>query len=72
MLSWTTTRAVQVWVFLVVSILTSPDDAVAKSSVNGLVGIGFTSQYRLQPKAVFFKAQWVGVKPLHHLLSHNF
>ena len=50
--------------------MTGPNDAVAMSSTNGLVGIGFASRYRLQPRAVFLKAQWVGVKPLHPLLSH--
>ena len=32
---------------------TGPDGAVAKSSVNGLVGTGFASQYQLQPRAGF-------------------
>ena len=45
---------------------TGPNDAVA----NELVGIGFASRYRLQPKAVFLKARWVGVRSLHHLFSH--
>ena len=31
----------------------SPDSAVAKSSVNGLVSTGFASQYRLQPRVGF-------------------
>ena len=29
--------------------------AMAKSSVNGLVGIGFASRYRLKPRTSFFK-----------------
>ena len=29
---------------------TSPDGAVVKSSASGLVGTGFTSLYRLQPR----------------------
>ena len=29
---------------------TGPDGAVAMSSTNGLVGTGFASQYRLQPR----------------------
>ena len=32
---------------------TGPDGAVAMSSANGLVGTGFTSRYRLQPRAGF-------------------
>ena len=32
---------------------TSLEDAVVKSSANGLVGTGFTSQYQLQPRAGF-------------------
>ena len=32
---------------------TSPDDAVVMSSANGLVGTGFASWYRLQPRARF-------------------
>ena len=31
------------------------DDAVAMSSVNGLVDTGFASRYRLQPRVGFFK-----------------
>ena len=31
----------------------SPDGAVAKSLANGLVGTGFVSRYRLQPRAGF-------------------
>ena len=31
---------------------TGPDGTVAMSSVNGLVGTGFASRYRLQPRAV--------------------
>ena len=49
---------------------TGPDDAVAESSANGLVGTGFTSRYRLQPQSGFLKPQWVGVRPLDHLLFH--
>ena len=30
-----------------------PDDAVAMSSANGMVGTGFASRYRLQPRAGF-------------------
>ena len=30
-----------------------PNSAVAMSSANGMVGIGFASRYRLQPRAVF-------------------
>ena len=32
---------------------TGPDGAVATSSVNGLVGTGFASRYRLQPRVGF-------------------
>ena len=32
---------------------TNPDGAVAKPSANGLVGIGFPSQYQLQHRAGF-------------------
>ena len=32
---------------------TGPDGAVAMSSANGLVGTGFVSRYRLQPRAGF-------------------
>ena len=34
-------------------LFTSPDGAVGMSSTNGLVGNGFTSQYRLQSRAEF-------------------
>ena len=37
---------------------TGPDDAVDMSSANGLVGTGFASRYRLQPRAGFHR-------PLH-------
>ena len=50
--------------------VTDPDSVVAMSSTNGLLGAGFASQYQLQPKAVFLKAHWVGIRPLHPLLSH--
>ena len=50
-------------------VTTGPDDAVATSSSNGLVGIGFASRYMLQASVVCFKMQSVGVKSLH-LLSH--
>ena len=33
--------------------MTGPNGAVAKSSINGLVGTGFTHQYQLQPRAGF-------------------
>ena len=46
-----------------------PDGAVVMSSDNGLVGSRFTSRYRLQPRAGLLKTQWVGVRPLHPLLS---
>ena len=32
---------------------TNPDSAVAKASAKGLVGTGFASRYRLQPRAFF-------------------
>ena len=32
---------------------TGPNGAVAMSSVNGMVGTGFASRYRLQPRAGF-------------------
>ena len=32
-----------------------PDGTVAMSLANGLVGTGFTSQYRLQPRAGFLR-----------------
>ena len=38
------------YVFMYIS---GPDGAVAKSTANGVVGIGFVSRYRLQPKAGF-------------------
>ena len=47
-----------------------PDGAVVMSSANGLVGTGFASRYQLQPRAGVLKTQWVGVWPLHPLLSH--
>ena len=55
-------------IFLI-SKFTSPDGAVVMSSCNGLVGTGFAShQYQLQPNW-FLKTQWIGVWPLHLLLS---
>ena len=33
--------------------VTGPDGTVAKSSANGLVSTGLTSQYQLQPRAGF-------------------
>ena len=48
----------------------APMAQLLKSSVNRLVGTGFASRYRLIPIAGFSKAQWVGVRPLHPLLSH--
>ena len=33
--------------------LSGPDGAVAMSSANGLVGTGFASAYRLEPRAGF-------------------
>ena len=48
-------------------ILTGPDGAVAMLLANGLVGTGFASQYRLQP----IEAQWVDVRSLHPLVSHQ-
>ena len=41
---------------------TGPDGAVVMSLANGMVGTGFASRYRLQPRAGFFfiKTQWVG------------
>ena len=35
------------------NIIYRPDGAVAMSSANGLVGTGFVSRYRLQPRAGF-------------------
>ena len=37
-------------------VITGPNGAA-----NGFVGTGFASRYRLQPRAGFLKAQWVGV-----------
>ena len=34
-------------------VVNDPDDAVVMSSANGLVGTGFASWYRLQPRAGF-------------------
>ena len=34
----------------------SSDGIVAKSSANGLVGIGFTSRYWLQPRVGFYES----------------
>ena len=34
---------------------TGPDDSVTMSSANGLVGTGFASRYRLQPRAGFYR-----------------
>ena len=34
---------------------TGPDDAVTKSSANGLVDTGIASRYRLQPRAGFLR-----------------
>ena len=45
------------------------DGAVAKSSANGLVGTGNASQYRLQPRAGFLKAQRVDVRPIPSSVS---
>ena len=45
-------------------LFTSPDGAVVMSSANGLVGTGFILG------SGFLKTQWVGVWPLHPLLSH--
>ena len=50
---------------------TSPDHAVAMSSANGLVGIGFASRYWLQPRAGFFQGPKSRVRQLHPLLSHR-
>ena len=52
------TPLVNTLTFLMISVklkrwLTSPDGAVAISSANGMVGTGFTSRYRLQPRAGF-------------------
>ena len=44
--------------------------AVAKLSANGLVDTEFASRYRLQPRAGFLRAHWVGVRPLHPFHSH--
>ena len=33
------------------TVITGPDDAMAMSSANGLVGTGFASPYRLQSRA---------------------
>ena len=49
--------------------VTSTDGEVAMSSANGLVGTEFASQYRLQPRPAFLKAQWISIRPLHPLLS---
>ena len=43
--------------------MTGPDGAVGKSKANGLVGTGFTSQYRLQLRAGFFKGPLGRCKP---------
>ena len=50
--------------------LTGPNGAVAKFVANGLVGTGFASRYRLQPRVDFKRPKWVGIRPLHPLLSH--
>ena len=47
---------------------TDPNGAVAMLLVNGLIATGFASQY--QALSRFLMAQWVGVRPLHPLLSH--
>ena len=44
--------------------------AVVMSSANRLVGTGFVYRYRLQPRVGFQRLKWVGVRPLHSLLSH--
>ena len=36
-----------------VGFTTGPDGAAVMSSANGLVGVGFASRYRLQPRAGF-------------------
>ena len=36
-----------------VLLFTGPDGAVVMSSANGLVGTGFSSRYRLEPRACF-------------------
>ena len=38
---------------LIISQVTGPNGAVVMSSANGLVGTGFASWYRLQPRAGF-------------------
>ena len=35
---------------------TGPDGVVAQSSFNGLIGSGFASRYRLQPRGFFLKS----------------
>ena len=56
--------------FYLLVVATGPNGTVAKSLANGLVGKGFISQYQLEPRTGFLKAQSVGVRPLHSLLSH--
>ena len=47
------------------SVATSPDDSIAKSLVDGLVGTGFASLVPNPTQSGFLRAQWVDVRPLH-------
>ena len=53
-----------------VCVCDGPDDTVAMSAANGLVGTGFATRYLLHTQSGFLKAQLVGIRPLHPLLSH--
>ena len=46
------------------------DGAVALASANAHVSTGFASRYQLQPRAVFLRPKWVGVRTLHIFISH--
>ena len=50
--------------------ITGHEGAEVKPSANRLEGTGLASQYWLQPRVDLLKVQWLGVRPLHPLLSH--
>ena len=49
---------------------TGPGGAMANLSANHPLGIWFASRYRDGPDSVCLKPPWVGVRPLHLLLSN--
>ena len=55
---------------VVIIVVTGPDGAVAMSSSNGLVGYWVRISVPAPTQSGILKAQWVGIRPLHPLLSH--